>query len=379
MGDQRDCLWRTAPATLVLRIGFPHYLPPILPLAISSCRELEKQRAWGSGLPLLYFELVKHVGVLTSGGDAPGMNAALRAVVRTATYHGLRVSGIYRGYQGLIENDIRELGPRSVANIVQRGGTILRTARCGAFLTLEGRAQAAENLCEHGIEGLVVIGGDGSFRGASALAEEHGVSVIGIPGTIDNDIYGTDVSIGFNTSINVALDAIDRLRDTAASHDRLFLVEVMGRRAGHIALAVGVAGGAEAILLPEVAFRAEELIEQLMDAQRRGKSSSIIVLAEGAHPGGAMALKEIIEASCHYEVRTSILGHVQRGGSPSTRDRVLASRLGYRAVMGLLEERSGVMVGVDKRGTTFVPLEHAWEKKKEIDWELFELAKVLAF
>ena len=321
---------------------------------------------------------MKHLAVLTSGGDAPGMNAAIRAVVRTAVFYDVRVSGVYRGYQGMIENDIEELGPRSVANIIQRGGTVLRTARSKAFMTPEGRAKAADNLRRHGIEGLVVIGGDGSFRGAAALFEEHGFPVVGIAGTIDNDVYGTDVSIGFNTAMNIALDAIDRLRDTAASHDRLFLVEVMGRRAGHIALNVGVAGGAEAILLPEVEVDVPGLVNMVMDAQRRGKSSSVVVVAEGAYPGGAVALQREIEVACGYEARTSILGHVQRGGSPSTRDRVLASRLGYVAVRGLLDGETGVMVGVDKRGTEFVPLRDTWEKRKEIDWQLFELAKVLA-
>ena len=321
---------------------------------------------------------MKHLAVLTSGGDAPGMNAAIRAVVRTAVFYDVRVSGVYRGYQGMIENDIEELGPRSVANIIQRGGTVLRTARSKAFMTPEGRAKAADNLRRHGVEGLVVIGGDGSFRGAAALFEEHDFPVVGIAGTIDNDVYGTDVSIGFNTAMNIALDAIDRLRDTAASHDRLFLVEVMGRRAGHIALNVGVAGGAEAILLPEVEADVPGLVNMVMDAQRRGKSSSVVVVAEGAYRGGAVALQREIEVACGYEARTSILGHVQRGGSPSTRDRVLASRLGYVAVRGLLDGETGVMVGVDKRGTEFVPLRDTWEKRKEIDWQLFELAKVLA-
>ncbi|MEJ2667402.1 MAG: ATP-dependent 6-phosphofructokinase [Deinococcales bacterium] len=298
---------------------------------------------------------MNHVGILTSGGDAPGMNAAIRAVVRTAVYQGLRISAIYRGYQGLIEGDIVEMGARSVANIIQRGGTVLRTARSKAFMEADGRAKAVANLHERGIDGLVVIGGDGSFRGAYRLFEEHAFPVIGIPATIDNDIYGTDVSIGFNTAINIALEAVDRLRDTAASHDRLFLVEVMGRHSGHIALHVGVAGGAEAILLPEV-----------------------LVVAEGAYEGGAMNLQARIRERCGYEVRTVILGHTQRGGSPSTRDRVLASRMGFHAVRSLVEGHAGVMVGVDKRGIVHVPLKDVWELHKEIDWELIELAGVLA-
>jgi 6-phosphofructokinase 1 len=306
------------------------------------------------------------------------MNAAIRAVVRTAIHEGLRVTGIYRGYQGLIEGDVQALGARSVANIVQRGGTILRTARCLAFYEPEGRAQAAATLRAHDIDGLVVIGGDGTYRGAARLSQEQGIPVIGIPGTIDNDIYGTDVSIGFNTAINVALDAVDRLRDTAASHDRLFLVEVMGRASGAIALYVGVAGGAEAILMPEIPVDLDAVADALVAAQERGKTSSLVVVAEGAVPGGAMAVQRAIAERCGYEARTTILGHVQRGGSPSTRDRVLASRLGYTAVKRLIAGEHGVMVGIDKRGTVTVPLQDVWDKTKEVDWELVEIAHVLA-
>lgn len=321
---------------------------------------------------------MEHLGILTSGGDAPGMNAAIRAVVRTAVHEGVRVSAIYRGLQGLIDNDIVEIGARSVANIIQRGGTILRTARSEAFRTVEGRAVANANLQFHKIDGLVGIGGDGTFRGLQLLHEEHGTPVIGIPGTIDNDVYGTDVSIGFNTATNIALEAVDRLRDTAASHDRLFIVEVMGRGAGHIALHVGVAGGAEAILIPELKMEADSVADAVVAAQRRGKASSIVVVAEGAFPGGAMALQHGIEARCGYDVRTVILGHTQRGGAPSARDRVLASRLGYHAVTGLMEGRTSEMVGVDKRGTVYVSLQDVWENEKDIDWELVELANVLA-
>ena len=321
---------------------------------------------------------MKHIAVLTSGGDAPGMNAAIRAVIRTGIHEGLKTSVVYRGFQGLIDGEIEEVGARAVANIIQRGGTILRTARSNQFMEPEGRAKAARQLRKHHIDGLIVIGGDGSFRGASRLFEEQGVPVIGIPGTIDNDIYGTDVTIGFNTALNVALEAIDRLRDTAASHGRLFLVEVMGRQSGHIALNVGVGGGAEAILLPEIRMSGDEVTAMIVNAQERGKSSSIVVVAEGAYPGGALALQAHIVEACGYEVRTSILGHTQRGGSPVTRDRVLASRLGYIAVTGMLEGKSGVMVGVDKRGTVLVPLLDIWEHEKALDWQLFEIAKVLA-
>lgn len=321
---------------------------------------------------------MKHIAVLTSGGDAPGMNAALRAVVRTAIFKKMRVSAIYQGYQGLLDDNLEEFGPRSVANIIQRGGTILRTARCKAFYESKGRAQAAQTLKKHAIDGLVVIGGDGSFRGAAKLFEEHNIPVVGIPGTIDNDIYGTDVTIGFNTAINIALDAVDRLRDTATSHDRLIIVEVMGRDAGHIALNVGVGGGAEAILVPEAESDAQSLLDTIIAAKDRGKLSSLIVVAEGAYPGGAMALQEQLEQRCGYEVRTSILGHMQRGGSPSTRDRVLASRLGYEAVHSLVKGHYGVMVGVDKRGTVRVPLKEVFEGQKEFDWRLYETAKILA-
>ncbi len=321
---------------------------------------------------------MKRIGVLTSGGDAPGMNAAIRAVVRTAAHDGLTVFGIYRGYQGLIEGDLAEFGPRSVANVIQRGGTVLRTARSEAFYTAEGRAQAAEVLASHGIEGLVVIGGDGSFRGAAALHREHGTQVVGIPATIDNDIDGTDVSIGFNTALEVALEAVDRLRDTAASHDRLFLVEVMGRHAGHIALHVGVAGGAEAIVVPEVPLPIERVVELIVDAEQRGKTSSIIVVAEGAYPGGARDLERALNERAGYEVRTVILGHTQRGGSPVARDRVLASRLGFHAVRALESGEGAVMVGTDRRSVVYVPLAELPEHKKGIDRELLEIAAVLA-
>lgn len=327
--------------------------------------------------PALYSRLVKHIAVLTSGGDAPGMNPAIRAVVRTAIAQGLQVSAVFRGYQGLIDDDIKSFGPRDVANIIQRGGTVLRTARCRHFFSSEGRSQAVANLKARGIEGLVVIGGDGSFRGAEALHREHDFPVVGLPGTIDNDIYGTDVSIGFNTALDIALNAIDRLRDTAASHDRMFLVEVMGRHAGHIALYVGVAGGAEEILLPEVPVNIERVVASLREAEARGKASSIVVVAEGACEGGALAIAQALHDQCSFEVRTSILGHIQRGGSPCTRDRVLASRLGHGAVKALLEGHNGIMIGIRGRSIRHVPLRDTWEKRKELDWQLYETAKLL--
>lgn len=305
------------------------------------------------------------------------MNTAIRAVVRTAIHEGLKVSGVVRGYKGLMNDDIFELNARSVDNIMQRGGTILYSARCLPFLQPEGRVQAAENLKKHGIEGLVVIGGNGSFQGAHLLSKEHGIKVVGIPGTIDNDIYGTDVTIGFHTAMNIALDAIDRLRDTAESHDRLFLVEVMGRHSGHIALHVGLAGGAEEILLPERERDIDEMVKSIAAGRERGRSSSIIVVAEGAN-GGALAIEKHIEAYSGYEVRTSILGHMQRGGAPTTRDRVLASRLGYYAVKALVDGKSDVMVGVDKRETVYVSLQETWTKQKELDWQLYDINKILA-
>lgn len=320
---------------------------------------------------------MKHIAVLTSGGDAPGMNAAIRAVVRTAIFYDMKVSGVYRGYQGMIDDEIEDLGARSVAYILGRGGTFLRTARCMPFMEPEGRARAAENLKKRGIEGVVVIGGDGSFQGAYHLCSEHGIPVIGVPGTIDNDIAGTDVTIGFNTALNIALDAIDRLRDTAASHDRLFVVEVMGRDAGHIALNVGVASGADAILIPEVPINKQEILQTMKEARARGKGSSIVIVAEGAMEDGAFGLSKMLDAE-GLEAKTTILGHIQRGGSPVTRDRVLASRLGYHAVRALKDGKSNVMIGVDKRGTVQVPLKDTWESHKDIDLELYQLAKVLA-
>lgn len=321
---------------------------------------------------------MKRLAVLTSGGDAPGMNAAIRAVVRTASYKGIDIMGVIRGYRGLISGDFRPMNARSVDNITQRGGTILYSARCPEFLHPEGRARAADNLRAEGVEGLVVIGGNGSFQGAHLLAKEHGVRVIGVPGTIDNDIYGTDVTIGFHTAMNIALSAIDRLRDTGHSHDRLFLVEVMGRHSGHIALNVGIAGGAEEILVPEREYDIDEMVRSIAAGRKRGRSSSIIVVAEGATKGGATELEKRIEAASGYEVRTSVLGHVQRGGAPSTRDRVLAARLGYHAVVAILEGQSDVMVGVDKRDTVFVPLKDTWEKQKELEWHLYDINKILA-
>ncbi|RTH04063.1 6-phosphofructokinase, partial [Thermus scotoductus] len=270
---------------------------------------------------------MKRIGVFTSGGDAPGMNAAIRAVVRQAYALGLEVIGIRRGYAGMILGEMVPLGVRDVANILQRGGTVLLTARSQEFLTKEGRAKAAEKLKAAGIEGLVAIGGDGTFRGAMRLLEEHKVPVVGVPGTIDNDLFGTDYTIGFDTAVNTALEAIDRIRDTAASHERVFFIEVMGRSSGFIALDVGLAGGAEVIAVPEEPVDPKTIAEGLMESLRRGKSSSIVVVAEGAYPGGAAGLLAAIQEHVRVEARVTVLGHIQRGGSPTAKDRILASRL----------------------------------------------------
>jgi 6-phosphofructokinase 1 len=321
---------------------------------------------------------MKRIGVLTSGGDAPGMNAAIRAVVRTATYHGLEVYGIERGYKGMMEGAIRPLGPRDVSGIISRGGTILYTARCLEFLELAGREQAVANLAKLGIEGIVVIGGDGSYRGAECLHAEFGIHCIGMPGTIDNDIGGTDYTIGFDTAINTAMQAVDRIRDTAASHDRIFFIEVMGRRSGYVAMISGIAGGAEDIMLPEVDTSVERLIERLRAGERLGKKSSIIVVAEGCEYGGATGLARMVSEQSEYkDNRVTVIGHLQRGGSPTAFDRVLASRMGVRAVEALLEGETGKMVGISGQNMLLRPISEAWELRTRFDMGLLRVAHVL--
>jgi 6-phosphofructokinase 1 len=287
-------------------------------------------------------EKIKKVGVLTSGGDSPGMNAAIRAVVRTCAYYNIECAGIYRGYQGMIEGDFKEMGPRSVNNIINKGGTILKSARSKEFMTEEGRKKAYDNLKKNGIDALVVIGGNGSFTGALVFNKEYGFPVIGIPGTIDNDIYGTSHTLGYDTALNTVVEVIDKIRDTASSHNRLFFVEVMGRDAGHIALNAGIGAGAEEILIPEEDMGLDRLLDSLRKSKASGKSSSIVVIAEGDKIGkNAFELKDYVEENMpEYDVRVSILGHMQRGGSPSCFDRVLASRLGVKAVETLLEGQS---------------------------------------
>lgn len=318
------------------------------------------------------------IAVLCSGGDAPGMNAAVRAVVRTACFEGLRILGVQGGYEGLINANLIAMDARSVANIVQQGGTILQTSRSPRFATPEGRALAAESIRDFDIEGLVVIGGDGSFRGAQALSDEHGVKVVGVPGTIDNDLAGTDYTIGFDTAVNTALEAIDRIRDTATAHDRPFIVEVMGRDAGYIAAEVALGGGADEILIPEIPFDADELCRKIDRAASRGKKSFLIVAAEADQMGRSVDIGRIIEEKTGVHFRVCILGHVQRGGNPTARDRMLASRLGAAAVRALLEGRTGVMVGERSGNVVEVPLREAWDGQKAIDPALLALIEVLA-
>ncbi|MBI1221746.1 MAG: 6-phosphofructokinase [Bacteroidetes bacterium] len=320
---------------------------------------------------------MKKIAVFTSGGDSPGMNACIRAVVRAAIYHKIEVYGIRRGFEGMIEGDIEPMLTQSVANIIQRGGTILKTARSKEFMTPAGRKKAYKNLQKHGIEGLVCIGGNGSFTGALKLHEEYGIRCIGAPGTIDNDLYGTDFTIGFDTAVNTALDAIDRIRDTAESHNRTFFVEVMGRDAGFIALQVGIAGGAEAVFVPEVENH-KDWIEQLFSKRKRKKSFSIIVVAEGEEEGGAMILaQKVKEKYPEIDPRVTILGHIQRGGTPSSFDRILASRMGVAAVEALLKGETNKAVGIVNNQETLTPFEDAISLKKDISQNLMRLVKIL--
>lgn len=322
---------------------------------------------------------MKKIGIFTSGGDSPGMNACIRAAVRTALYHGLEVDAIYKGYQGMIEGDIQAMSTQSVANIIQRGGTILKTARSKAFMTPEGRKKAYENLQNRGIDGLICIGGNGSYAGALQLYKEWGVPTIGCPGTIDNDLYGTDYTIGFDTAVNTALDAIDRIRDTADSHNRTFFVEVMGRHAGFIALHVGLGGGAEEILIPEQ-MNDPQWIDQLFSEEKRRKSFSIIVVAEGDEEGGAIKSAEKVKALYpEIDPRVSILGHIQRGGKPSAADRLLATRIGSGAVEGLMQGYQFHACGIKNDQITYTPFEDAIHKIKSLAPELLALSKKLNF
>ena len=320
----------------------------------------------------------KYIGVLTSGGDAPGMNAAIRAVVRTGIYHGNTLFGIKRGYQGMIEGDIEQLNRYSVSNIIKDGGTILQTARSSEFLTKEGREKAFKNIKRYGIDSIIVIGGDGSFRGLHQLIQEFPIQGIGVPGTIDNDLYGTDFTVGFDTAVNTALEAIDKIRDTASSHSRLFIIEVMGRTSGYIALYTGIGGGAEDILIPEAPMEIQKLVAELEAQHKAGKQSSIIVIAEGETTGGAAEIKSAIEKVIDWDIKVSVLGHVQRGGDPSAFDRVLASRLGYESVLAVMNNENDKMVGMANNIATLTPLEDTWTKKKDMDMTYLKMNQVLA-
>ena len=322
---------------------------------------------------------VKKIGVLTSGGDSPGMNAAIRSVVRTCAFHEIECVGIYRGYQGMIEGDFKEMNARSVNNIINKGGTILKSARSKEFMTKEGREKAHHHLLKAGIDSLVIIGGDGSFTGAEIFNTEFNFPVMGIPGTIDNDIFGTSHTLGYDTALNTVVEVIDKIRDTASSHNRLFLVEVMGRDAGHIALNAGIGAGAEEILIPEEDLGLERLLESLKKSKLSGKSSSIVVIAEGDKIGkNVFELKDYIEEHLtEYDVRVSVLGHMQRGGSPSCFDRVLASRLGVKAVESLLEGKSNYMAGILNDKIELTPLEQAIKGHYEIDRELLRVSDIM--
>ena len=322
---------------------------------------------------------INNIAVLTSGGDAPGMNAAIRAVVRTALYHGKRVFGVYRGYEGMIENDIIELSTSSVKHILALGGTFLKSARSQEFRTPEGRAKAAKNLRDRNIDALIVIGGDGSFTGALKLAEEHNIKVIGVPGTIDNDLFGTDYTIGYDTATNTVIESVDKIRDTASSHNRLFLVEVMGRDTGYIAASTGLATGALSIILPEKKNTYEELFADLRSAQANKKTSNIIMVAEGNHLGDIFEIASAVRNEFpSIDVKVTTLGHTQRGGSPSTNDRILASVLGHYAIKGLIQGQEKVMSGMINQKVVFTPLGDAITKTTELDDEMLTIAKILA-
>ena len=320
---------------------------------------------------------VKCIGVLTSGGDAPGMNAAIRAVTRAAIFNDMRVFGIYRGYRGLISNEIEEFRTNSVSNIIQQGGTILKTARCDEFMTEAGRKIAYENMQRHEMDALVVIGGDGSLTGAGIFANEHNIPIVGLPGTIDNDLNGTDTTIGYDTALNTIMQSMDKIRDTATSHERLFFVEVMGRNCGYLALNSAIASGAEAAIIPEISIEKDQLGELIEQGFRKSKSSSMVLVAESEVTGGAMKLAERVKKQYpQYDVRVSILGHLQRGGSPTAQDRILASRMGVAAIQALQENQRNVMIGIREHEIDYVPFKRAIKKDREISPELLEVLRI---
>jgi 6-phosphofructokinase 1 len=322
---------------------------------------------------------IKRIAVLTSGGDAPGMNAAIRAVVRTAIYHDLHVFGVERGYQGMIEGKIRRLETGDVGNIIHRGGTMLKTARSKEFMTFEGRQSAYESLLAHDIDACIAIGGNGTFTGANIFSKEFNIPFIGIPGTIDNDLYGTDLTIGFDTAINTAMEAADKIRDTASSHNRLFFIEVMGRHAGFIALHSAIGSGAGGVLIPENDFSIDDLVLHLKKAAKRNKQFGLIIVAEGNRYGGADEVAQRVREKLEgYDTKVAVIGHMQRGGSPTCIDRVLASRLGYEAVEGLLQGKANVMVGILNNDIVFTGFEEAITKEKGINRALMRMAQILA-
>ena len=322
---------------------------------------------------------IKTIGILTSGGDAPGMNAAIRSVTRSAIYNGFNVKGIYRGYKGLIDDEIVDFKTQNVSNIIQQGGTILKTARCKEFTTEEGRARAFDVIKKHGIDALVVIGGDGSLTGARQFASEFDFPIIGLPGTIDNDLYGTDHTIGYDTALNTIMWCVDRIRDTATSHERLFFIEVMGRNAGFLALNGAIASGAEAAIIPEISTEVDQLAELIQNGFRKSKNSSIVLVAESPVTGGAMGLAERVRKEFpEYDVRVTILGHLQRGGSPTAQDRILASRMGAAAVDALLEGQRNVMIGDDNEEIVYAPFSKAIKNNKPIDRELLNTLRRLS-
>lgn len=323
---------------------------------------------------------MKRIAVFTSGGDAPGMNACIRAVVRGAVYHGIEVFGIRRGYSGMINGDIFQMSSHSVSNIVQRGGTILKSARSKEFMTPEGRQKAYDQLQKHGIEGLIAIGGNGTFTGATIFYDEFGIPTVGAPGTIDNDLYGTDYTIGFDTAVNTALEAIDKIRDTADSHDRVFFIEVMGRDSGYIAIQSGIAGGAEMVMVPEVLTPISEVVETLKQGWSRSKSSSIIVVAEGDEEGNAAEVAEKIsnQVGGNVDMRVTTLGHIQRGGIPTAYDRILASRLGLGALEGLLNGEKNVMAGVVNNVLVYTPFRDTIQLPKPINEDLLRMVRILS-
>ncbi|MCL4155373.1 UNVERIFIED_CONTAM: hypothetical protein GTU68_009101 [Idotea baltica] len=321
---------------------------------------------------------VKKIAVLTSGGDAPGMNAAIRAIVRTASYHGLEIYGVRRGYNGLIKGDMVKLTKRSVGNTLHRGGTFLKTSRSEDFRTEVGRKKAYKNLCKKKIDGLIVIGGDGTLTGAELFSTEFNMPVIGVPATIDNDLYGSDLTIGFDTAVNTAIEAVDRIRDTADSHDRVFFIEVMGRSAGYIALQTGIATGAASIMIPEIDMKPKEVIDMIKVNLKRKKLFNLVIVAEGTTYGNVYDIEKIVKETIpHLDMRVSIIGHLQRGGSPSAADRVLASRLGYSAVNGLIKGRTGEMVGIKNEKIKYTPMLKAVHGKKFMNKSMIEMSKIL--